>query len=222
MPSQLFSKMRSSSHQLEYLPLPNPSLSKKSFSRSSSSFRLCFVGAGLVVAIPCLLLLLLFLLSPLFFTSMSPNSSYYIPRYTNCGTTPAEARQRNCHFDLLSFSWQTTECFDEENTAAFLAHDGWRFYTQLNSSSQQISLDTALQGEVSLAVDWKYHVTHCTYMWRGMHRAFTKRGWIDDHLAGFGHTLHCQAVLLDTKTKMDEVVVVGMVRYPECRRVSIK
>lgn len=215
MPSHLPSRMRSSSHQLEYLPLPNPGTpqAEKPLPNHSPSSRLRL--AGLFAISITTTSLLLWLLSSL----LSPQPHQTKPRYTNCGTTPAEARRRGCHFDMLSFAWQTPECFDGENTSAFLAHDAWKFYTEFNSTTQTVGLATALKGDATLVVDWKYHVTHCTYMWRQMHRAYAVRGWIDEHLDGYGHTLHCQATLLDRERGMGDAVVVGLVRFPECRRV---
>ncbi|KAK4446248.1 hypothetical protein QBC34DRAFT_331742, partial [Podospora aff. communis PSN243] len=148
-------------------------------------------------------------------TSTSPPS----PVHTSCGTTPDEARSRGCHFDILSFAWQTHECYDAELMDDFMAYDNWTFYTQPNRTSKTVSLTDALKGDVSLFVDWKYHVVHCTFMWMQMHRAFVIKGWIDSHLDSYAHTKHCRWALLEKETKMEEVNVVAKVKYPACRRV---
>ncbi|KAK0609432.1 hypothetical protein B0T14DRAFT_531946 [Immersiella caudata] len=142
------------------------------------------------------------------------------PVHNSCGSAPSEARSRGCHFDILSFAWQTHECFDAELMDTFIAYDNWTFYTQPNRTSETVDLGTALKGEMSLFVDWKYHVTHCTFMWMQMHRAYGVRGWIDSHLDSYAHTMHCRWALLETGTKMEEVNVVAAVKYPRCRRAT--
>jgi hypothetical protein len=141
-------------------------------------------------------------------------------RWTTCGTTPAIARARNCRFDILSFAWQTPECYDDELMTAFLQHHPWQFYAHPNRTDEVVSLDVALQGEQTLYVDWEYHVAHCTFMWRQMHRAYALRGFVDSHLDAYKHTLHCQGVLLKKGVPGGTVNVVAAVKYPDCREVG--
>ncbi|KAH6847687.1 hypothetical protein B0I37DRAFT_415410 [Chaetomium sp. MPI-CAGE-AT-0009] len=142
------------------------------------------------------------------------------PRLTNCGSTPTEARSRGCRFDILSFAWQTPECYDGELMDAFMRHAAWQFYARPNRTDETVSLAIALQGEQTLYVDWDYHVAHCTYMWRQLHRAYAVRGWVDAHLDSYTHTLHCQRVLLDRGVDGGVVNVVAALKYPECREVG--
>ncbi|KAK3293016.1 uncharacterized protein B0H64DRAFT_204550 [Chaetomium fimeti] len=141
-------------------------------------------------------------------------------RWTTCGTSPSEARARGCRFDILSFAWQTPECYDSDLMAAFLAHHAWQFYAHANRTDETVDLAVALRGERTLYVDWEYHVAHCTFMWRQMHRAYAVRGFVDAHLDGYGHTLHCQGVLLERGMPGGVVNVVAAVKYPECREVG--
>lgn len=141
-------------------------------------------------------------------------------RWTSCGTTPSEARARNCRFDILSFAWQTPECYDDELMTAFLQRHPWQFYLHPNRTDEVVSLEVALQGEQTLYVDWEYHVAHCTFMWRQMHRAYRLRGFVDSHLDAYKHTLHCQGVLLEKGVPGGVVNVVAAVKYPECREVG--
>ncbi|KAH6623366.1 hypothetical protein F5144DRAFT_595548 [Chaetomium tenue] len=149
-----------------------------------------------------------------------PTQATYPHRWTTCGTTPSTARARNCRFDILSFAWQTPECYDAELMTAFLQHRPWQFYAHPNRTDAVVSLEVALQGEQTLYVDWAYHVAHCTFMWRQMHRAYRLRGWVDSHLDAYKHTLHCQGVLLERGVGGGRVNVVAAVKYPECREVG--
>ncbi|KAK0649769.1 hypothetical protein B0T16DRAFT_410690 [Cercophora newfieldiana] len=140
--------------------------------------------------------------------------------FPSCGSSPAEARSRGCHFDILSFAWQTPECFDAKLMDSFLAFGNWTFYAEPNRTAETVDLETALRGESSLFVDWKYHVTHCTFMWMQMHRAYAVRGYIDSHLDSYAHTMHCRWTLLERDTAPETVNVVANLKYPVCRKVG--
>ncbi|KAI5362638.1 hypothetical protein Slin14017_G063190 [Septoria linicola] len=146
--------------------------------------------------------------------------------YQDCGSSPTTARQRHCSFDILSFAWQTLECYDHNNTQAFLRHNGpnttWNFYTKLHRTSPQYTEAEILSGEFAAYVDANYHYTHCTYMWRQLHRAYTLKGYVDMHLDHWNHTLHCQMVLLNVDAResaLREVNTLGRVIYPRCRKI---
>lgn len=147
------------------------------------------------------------------------------PAYQDCGASPSEARRRCCSFDILSFAWQTPECYDHANTEAFRTHKGnesWAFFTDLNSAAPQRTEVEVLTGEVLAFVTAEYHLTHCTYMWRQLHRAYTLKGYIDEHLDNWKHTLHCQKVLLGATAEekgMQTVNTVGRIIYPRCRKI---
>jgi hypothetical protein len=53
-----------------------------------------------------------------------------------------------------------------------------------------------------------------------MHRAFEQRGYIDDHLNNFKHSLHCQDVLLNTVSTSQNITTQARVIYPRCMRLS--
>ncbi|KAK4247437.1 hypothetical protein C7999DRAFT_14517 [Corynascus novoguineensis] len=141
-------------------------------------------------------------------------------RWTTCGSTPEEAESRGCRFDILSFAWQTPECYDDELMEDFLKYGTWQFYAYPNRTDVVVNSSTALKGYRSLYVDWEYHVTHCTFTWRQMHRAYAERGYIDSHLDSYKHTLHCQWVLTNRKTRLGMVNVVAEIKYPECKKIE--
>jgi hypothetical protein len=170
-------------------------------------------------------------------------------RWEDCGGTPEEARRRNCHFDLLSMAWQTHECFDHATASIFLSHHehfntsnihsnhavhedegqqiqgndavvtAWKFFLD-EAGQEEIPLSVAESGEHTIYVTQEYHYTHCTYMWRQVHQAYAKLGYIDSHLANWRHTLHCQGVLLAGMGDKDQIGGVGEVIYPRCIKVG--
>lgn len=140
-------------------------------------------------------------------------------RWSSCGTDPETARSRNCTFDLISFTWQTPECYDADLTANFTAWDSWNWYAD-EFSDDIVPHDVAVLGERDTWVSWDYHIVHCTFMWLQMHRAF-ERGWIGHHLHVYDHTVHCQKTLLKNGEPGHEVFrTPARVLYPRCERVG--
>ncbi|EOA81815.1 uncharacterized protein SETTUDRAFT_97260 [Exserohilum turcica Et28A] len=150
---------------------------------------------------------------------MSPSTedaaSPYAAQWTNCGSSPTEARKRGCKFDILSFAWQLPECYDDKIMEDFLAEKEWEFFKFPNKTSP-VTKETALTGEHTLFVTTEYHRVHCMYMWRQMHRAFTVRKYIDSHLNDWHHTLHCHKVMLGEQLPPESIGAAGQVKYPEC------
>jgi len=139
------------------------------------------------------------------------------PLWSSCGSTPEVARQRMCSFDLISFAWQMPECYDSTLISDFATWDEWLFYTEMYGNVT-VPQNIVLVGEQSLWVTWRYHIVHCTFMWRQMQRAY-ERGWIDTHLHAYNHTLHCQSTLLERGIEDTEVITYAKVIYPACERV---
>jgi hypothetical protein len=140
------------------------------------------------------------------------------PSLSDCGNSPSTARTRGCSFDLISFAWQTPECFDASLVSEFATWDDWTFYTD-RKGNMTVPQEVALLGEQSLWVTWDYHLVHCTFMWRQMHRAYEK-GWIDAHLHAYNHTLHCQKMLLIKGMDAEVIITRADVIYPACEMVG--
>ena len=136
-----------------------------------------------------------------------------------CGSTPSEARARGCHFDIMSFCWLPDRCYDEELSEEFQAHKTWEWYLDQNLTVP-ISQDDALSGEFAeLYVDWEYHILHCTYMWRKMHRATMGPGVsaIDGYIGSARHTEHCgEMLLMNRDLSLGTFNTVIRRKYPAC------
>jgi hypothetical protein len=138
--------------------------------------------------------------------------------WESCGSTPESARQRGCSFDLISFAWQTPECYDSSLVSEFATWDEWYYYTE-RRGNVTVPQSVVLLGEQAVWVSWHFHMVHCTFMWRQMHRAF-ERGWIDAHLRAYNHTLHCQTMLLKEGINDDDFNTNATVIYPVCERAD--
>ncbi|KAI4211032.1 MAG: hypothetical protein LQ351_006152 [Letrouitia transgressa] len=116
---------------------------------------------------------------------------------TDCGSTVAEAREKGCHFDMMSWLWVPHECFDAELVEEFIALRDWDWYRNY-TGGERVPLEEVRTGmHDALWAPQQYHMFHCTYMWKKMHRAILRHGPLDDDVASFDHTVHCEKMLLE-------------------------
>ncbi|KAG8409592.1 hypothetical protein J3459_017418 [Metarhizium acridum] len=135
-----------------------------------------------------------------------------------CGTTSAEARKRGCHFDPVSFCWLPTACYDKELTKDFDV--GLEWYLDANRT-QPVSHEQIMTGEYTgLYVNWEYHISHCTAMWKKMHRAIMSglgNAAIDSYIGVYAHTAHCETMLLKGRHIAADVINTRIkVKFPDC------
>jgi hypothetical protein len=137
------------------------------------------------------------------------------PTAISCGDNPDTARSLNCSFDLLSFSWLPSQCYDFQLTSTFLQRYNWTWYRSKTSEDPSVnepipvSQTVALLGnETELYGSDEYHIIHCIYMWRKLHRGIeverdglepgsASGAWIDSYMGNFMHTDHCSSFLLN-------------------------
>ncbi|KAI8936766.1 hypothetical protein NX059_006013 [Plenodomus lindquistii] len=141
----------------------------------------------------------------------------------NCGSTPTEARNNNCTYDVLGNIWVPTPCLDSENLADFKRLAPWQAYDSANATRQ------LTEEEMSnyLLPDgyWtpvREHMIHCALMWRRLHRGFERDArLLDKHVLNFHHTEHCSKTLmehLDMPTSfLDEIRTRTEAGYSSCQ-----
>lgn len=137
-----------------------------------------------------------------------------------CGNTSAEARSRGCHFDVISFCWLPTTCYDAELSADFEAKHHLEWYLDPNRT-QPVMREQVMTGEYSgLYVNWEYHLAHCTAMWKKMHRAIMGGlgpAGIDSYIGSYHHTRHCEVMLLGGQVvALDAINTRIKVKFPDC------
>lgn len=136
-----------------------------------------------------------------------------------CGSTPAEARARGCHFDVISFCWLPDECDDREMSEEFDMVNQLEWFSD-RERTQPVSHEQIMTGEYTgLYVNWEYHLRHCTAMWKKMHRAIAGslgKAAIDSYIGVYSHTEHCEHMLLGNRTILDVINTIILVKYPDC------
>lgn len=138
------------------------------------------------------------------------------PSSAHCGNSSAEAAAIGCAFDIMSFTWSRRACFDEELMLEFLAARNWTWWLTADGE-QEVDMETVAWGIHShLFVSWEYHLFHCTYMWKKMHRALVKRAPLDTYILDEEHTAHCGHMLLDRNPMLDQRNTIIVTKYPSC------
>jgi len=142
-----------------------------------------------------------------------------------CGSTPAEARSRGCRFDVMSFSWLPSRCYDAELAQAFDEVHEWEWFVDGNRT-QPVAHAEVMKGEYTgLFVNWEYHLRHCTAMWKKLHRALLRGGSgerggmqaIDGYIANYAHTEHCELILLGDRAIAFETFNTRIqLKFPDC------
>ena len=136
--------------------------------------------------------------------------------WDDCGLSPEVARSRGCLFDILSFAWQTPQCYDEDVIRDFLNVKEWDFYAD-ESGNHQVEigeLENDVHGQVHVA--WDFHVMHCIYMRRQMLRSILDGRAMDSHLNSYHHTRHCVGTILDREIDLENLHTAAPVIYPSC------
>ncbi|KAI9764308.1 MAG: hypothetical protein M1840_008526 [Geoglossum simile] len=155
-------------------------------------------------------------------TTVLPQTTAHIPNPTaqnrtiDCGKNAQTARERHCHFDLISFTWLRHECYDHELTEQFSREKNWQWSLDANGT-QLVSQQQIRNGEVDVGwVTWEYHLTHCLYTWMKLNRAVARRAPIDGYIANTNHTNHCSKLLLARGDEMQARNSEFFVQYPAC------
>lgn len=146
----------------------------------------------------------------------SPNPEGY------CGRSVAEARSLGCLFDPTSFSWLKSECFDEALTMEFLDAEDWHWYFDMEKQHEANRASVLAGDHELLFVDPIYHLQHCTYMWRKLHRAVLNGSVVDGYIGSYKHTVHCGSLLVNKGglkgSSSGRATVLITAKYPACSR----
>ncbi|KAK5110415.1 hypothetical protein LTR85_001025 [Meristemomyces frigidus] len=117
-----------------------------------------------------------------------PNTRPVLPDQP-CGTSPEEALAAGCTFDPMMDSWLPPACYDDELTQQFRAQNHWEYFDWDNTT---IVIDEhELSRRPRAKTTLHYHIAHCSYALRKLHRAIAQDRQIEVDVAAVGHTKHC-------------------------------
>jgi hypothetical protein len=175
---------------------------------------------------PIVLLLLGAIFSSMIWTfgvfSFEHNSTLPSSSSRHCGASSSEALALGCKFQLWSFSWVPSACFDSMLQSSFLeqhAKEKWGYFTDLDGQNE-VELDTVIMGDRNdLFSTWGQHYWHCAFYQRKFFRILEGSGVertnrdLDYH-----HSIHCQEWLADPfKYEWNKVNINLTVGYNQCK-----
>lgn len=137
-----------------------------------------------------------------------------------CGTTPEEALEKGCKFDLILYSWVPPPCYDHELQIAYREERESEWYRNRGGEGgETVPQERAALGiEKGLWLSWAYHDYHCQFVFRMMTRILqnTSMG-IPGRLLEDYHTHHCIEVLkgIEAPPKVDISTLVSL-NYSTC------
>jgi hypothetical protein len=138
--------------------------------------------------------------------SLAPNKVnpdlYDFPRLGNvvlktagCGNSPEEAKALGCIFDPMNWHWTRRECFYEEGSEYAQAKGPWTYYRDANFTEELDLPDAhAMSTQRLMYTEHSWHLQHCVYALKSLHRAAMLDKWIPEEAASWPHSLHCMNV----------------------------
>jgi len=137
-----------------------------------------------------------FLITVVRFPWSSGDSGDYT--YTDCGTTPAQARERGCNYVPMGRYWAPPECsFNDHGTIEeynpFQDRE-WFLDTNLTVPASVARLES---GDEIRAFTHYWHDEHCTYMFRDFAMAVAeKRKMVTELVGSVHHFKHCSQTIV--------------------------
>ncbi|KIW22296.1 uncharacterized protein PV07_12197 [Cladophialophora immunda] len=145
------------------------------------------------------------------------NSTGRHHKYCYCGYTMDEMRENNCTFDTLAMAWLPPYCRDEELTAEFDRsgpgpNGSWTYWLDYNHTIpitiEQVGLMGFQVDHGNVYMAWEWHVTHCLFYWKKIHRQRYTGVMIEPRYDKESHVMHClHAVLHPRWTTYSGVVL---------------
>jgi hypothetical protein len=124
-----------------------------------------------------------------FETSLKSEGSLNIK---GCGSTPAEARELGCIYDVMMQDWTPIECYDGVLTEKYLAKNNWTWWADSGAERAMSDEEMALGEHSVVYVAQDYHVKHCIFAWEKFVRAFRTQSPLITELISYDHVIHCR------------------------------
>ncbi|PGG95020.1 hypothetical protein AJ79_10315 [Helicocarpus griseus UAMH5409] len=151
---------------------------------------------------------------------LQPHTSHGV----NCGNSPAEARKLGCRFDMITFSWQHTECWNEDFYLHFVARYNNIWYWE-TPEGVPVPVEEVKAGlhEV-LNTNWEFYIVHCLYTMEKMTHGSSwsslgakQRQLLNAWSPQYVHAKQCMLDLMDREKYAGKTMMTGTrMWYPAC------
>ncbi|KAF2008380.1 hypothetical protein BU24DRAFT_415924 [Aaosphaeria arxii CBS 175.79] len=138
--------------------------------------------------------------------------------FATCGSTPEEALEKGCVFDLMNYAWTPPECYSAQllDDSLALYSKPWRWYSsQSRTPDTEVPQDPHILSKMDTVFgEHAYHVAHCLYMWRTLQwTLFGNLTQLQHHYATFEHQGHCIELLSREKENSATHAVIHLEYY---------
>jgi hypothetical protein len=158
--------------------------------------------------------------------------------FDQCGTTATEARSRGCVFEMTGFAWLTKECHDpttEDEFIEYIVANDIKLFRDMNYT-EEVTIEEVRRGNSGckqprstrrpqatanrhpfvVFVRQQYHLTHCLFLIKKMHRALERGKPIDGIIKPAHHTEHCVGQLLKPHGFRKDDIQFSYTKFPYC------
>lgn len=138
----------------------------------------------------------------------------------DCGNSPEDAKERRCQYSIVLHSWLPKGCLteaDEQDAKDMYKDRNWPYETAAGQNLTMEELGAGDYGHFTTTFDW--HVTHCMYVWKRLHRIMLDPSQeLDSYTANYHHTSHCVKMIGGHPEGMKDSGTKIFVKYPKCAK----
>ncbi|KAM0542054.1 hypothetical protein ACHAPJ_012980 [Fusarium lateritium] len=138
----------------------------------------------------------------------------------DCGNSPEDAKERDCRYSVVLHAWLPQSCLTESD-----AEDAEDLYKDRNwhytaASGHNLTMEELGAGDyVYFVTAFDWHVTHCMYVWKRLHRIMLDPTQeLDSYTANYHHTNHCVKMIGGDAGGMKDSGTKVFVKYPKCAK----
>lgn len=136
----------------------------------------------------------------------------------DCGNSPEDAMKLGCQYSIVLHAWLPKDCLSEEDVedeTLMYAEREWPYSLDNGTSLTLDQLRSGQYHHFTTTFDW--HVTHCMYVWKRVHRSMNDgKRKIDSYAANIHHTFHCVKMIGGNAGGMKNSGTKIFMKYPVC------
>jgi hypothetical protein len=138
----------------------------------------------------------------------------------DCGNSPEDAKVRGCQYSIILHSWLPKSCLteaDAKDAKDMYKDRSWSYAVASGQNLTMEELSSGDYGHFTTTFDW--HVTHCMYVWKRLHRTvLDPTQELDSYTANYHHTSHCVEMIVGHPEGMRDSGTKIFVKYPKCAK----
>lgn len=139
----------------------------------------------------------------------------------DCGNSPKDAKARKCKYNMIINAWLPGSCMTEEDDqdAAEMYKDGSRWVFEADTGKNLTVEELASGNFEFFTTQYDFHVTHCMYAWKRLHRALLDPSReLDSVVTDIHHTGHCASMIAGHAAGEHDHGTKVFVKYPTCAK----